>query len=392
MYSKLILAFTVAIALFSSAEAAIDLSGLSPIEQLTVESKQFNKPLEYNITLPQSYYQKSSSDKKYFVVFDLHPRSQPMLSGVHYWLSHNGEWPWFESIIVTPTGYNPEFAALFKQLVDKPNDHAILDYFEDDLLQAIDSKYRTNGFRIYSGFMSNGAFGLYTLLNRPQLFNSYILSSPTIADDFGAIISQAKIKLAKLSDKMRFLYLSKGSHRYEQDQTEAFEQLHAILKSSAPPSLEWHVEGNAKNNYMSRPVISIINGIELLFNDLHSDLAADSEISKQGSQAIIDYYAMLSAKKYGFEAPAQGSLRALAKSLLDTNPKEALKIYHQTITLYPDSSYAFSSLARAYQQVGELKKAIKYQTEAVAKSKTLNQWHQRQQQKFLDSLNTKPLP
>ncbi len=388
MYQKIILGLVLFFVQLSSVKAAVEVSELNPIERLTVVSKQFKQPLEYNVTLPQSYYQNDSA-KKYFVVFDLHPRSQPMLTGMHDWLSHNGEWPWLESIVVTPVGYNAEFAKLFERLVDNPDNHAILDYFEQDLLKALDSKYRTNGFRIYSGFMSNGAFGLYTLLNRPDLFNGYILSSPTIAGDFGAIMSQAKDKLKKLDEKMRFLYLSTGNHRYEQGQLKSFDELETILQSAAPATLDWHVVRNNKNNYMSQPVVSMINAIELMFDDMHSDLSADSDISKQGSQAIIDYYAMLSEKKYGFDVSAQGSLGALAKSLLASEPEQALKIYHQTITLYPDSSYAFSSLAKAYQHTGKLDKAIKYQTQAVLKSKTLNLWHQRKQQEYLDLLTAK---
>ncbi|SQH74458.1 protein of unknown function [Shewanella benthica] len=43
-------------------------------------------------------------------------------------------------------------------------------------------------------------------------------------------------------------------------------------------------------------------------------LKADSEISRQGPQAVLDHYPYLSEEKYGFEVPATDSLIALAET------------------------------------------------------------------------------
>lgn len=370
---------------FTAKVKATDISKLNPIQSLKVSSKYFKEPIEYNVTLPKSYNE--TKDKKYFVIFDLHPRSQPYLSGLHDWLSHNGEWPWLETIVITPADYNAEFAKVFEQIVNDPTDQTMLNYFESDLLTAIDKKYRTNGFRIYSGFMGNGALGLYALLNRPNLFNAYIITSPSLADDFGSITSQAKLKVANLGDKMRFLYMASGSHQYEQVNLPAFDLFEHALKTSSPTSLAWQVHRNNQNNYMSQPIISIVNGIEALFDDVHTDLKADSDISKKGVQAIINYYAKLSAKKYGFDISAEGSLIALADSLIANEPLKAITIYQQTVELYPDSAYALSSLAKAYEKQGDLNKAIEYQSQAVEKSKSMIVWHQNKHKEYLDQLN-----
>ena len=368
---------------------ATDITELNPIESLKIKSKYFKDAIEYNITLPKSYNEDKGKNKKYFVIFDLHPRSQPYLSGLHDWLSHNGEWPWLESIVITPANYNPEFAKLFENIVKEPTDKTMLNFFEFDLLTAIDDKYRTNGFRIYSGFMGNGALGLYALLNRPKIFNAYIISSPSLANDFASITSEAEKKLAQLDNQMRFLYLATGNHQYEQGNLPSFDLFEKALKTSSPKSLDWQVHRNNQNNYMSQPIISVVNGIEALFDDIHTNLKADSNISKNGAQAIIDYYAMISKKKYGFDVSAEGSLKTLAKSLMASNPKKALTIYQKTTELYPESAYALSSLAKAYADLGYINKAIKYQTEAVEKSKTMIEWHQKKHKKYLDEFKTK---
>lgn len=384
MIKVLVISLSVVISALSFSVAATDIKALNPIQSLKVTSKFFKNPIEYNVTLPKSYNEPKTKDKKYFVIFDLHPRSQPYLSGLHDWLSHNGDWPWLESIVVTPASYNAEFAKLFEQIAADPNNHTMLDYFENDLLQAIDTTYRTNGFKIYSGFMGNGALGLFALLNRPTLFNAYIISSPSLANDFGLITSQAKQKLTKKDDNMRFLYLSTGEHQYEQANLPAFSLFEQALNTSAPSTLDWQVHRNNNNHYMSQPIISMINGIEALFSDIHNDLKADSEISKKGVQAIIEYYERISEKKYGFKVSAEGSLKALAKSVTEKDSQKGLNIYQKIAELYPESAYALSALAKAYADINDIDQAIKYQTLAVDKSKSMIIWHQKKHQKYLE--------
>lgn len=364
----------------------VEISKLNPIEQLTIETPAFTEPMVFNVTLPASY--SSATDKRYFVIFDLHPRSQPYLSGMHDWLSHNGEWPWLESIIVNPANYHKEFAKLFEQTAENPKDLTMLNFLETKVLKTVDKTYRTNGFKIYSGFMSNGAIGLYALLNKPQLFNAYLISTPSLSNNFLSITEDATQKLAQLSDKMRFLYLSIGDHAYEKSHVEAVEQFEKALKAKAPEQLDWQVKTHDEHYYMSRPIFTVLNGIEKLFDDYHNDLAADSPVAKQGVDAVIAYYQELSEKKYGFTISAEGSLKNLAHSYLDAEPKRALKIYQQVTELYPDSAYAYADLAAAYQKTGQIKQAVVTQTIAVEKSANMIEWHQNKLKKLLTDYQT----
>jgi len=382
MKRALIVSLAFAFSLLPCLVTATDITALNPVQTLEIRPKNFKAPMRFNITLPQGYEQ--DKEKGYFVIFDIHPRSQPFLSGMHDWLSHNGEWPWLKSIVVTPTGYNPEFNTLFDGLVKTPENQAMLDLLEFDLLKAVDKKYRTNGFRIYNGFMSNGALGLYTLLNRPRLFNAYIISSPTLTDNFANVTTEAESKLAKLDDKPRFLYLSIGNHGYEKAHIPSFTLFEKALQKSAPKQLDWRVVRNTENYYMSRPILGVLNGIEALFDDIHTDLAPDSDISRQGVGAIIRHYETLSRDKYGFEVSAEGSLKKLAKSMIASAPEQALAIYQKTVNLYPESAYALYSLASAYAKQGNFNKAVSYQTQAVEKSKAMVSWHQNKHQEYLD--------
>ncbi|WP_241242240.1 esterase [Thalassotalea sp. G2M2-11] len=373
--------------LISTCSFAVDIKTLNPIETIEVLPKGFKTPIKYNITLPHQYNE--DENKAYFVLFDIHPRSQPFITGMQDWLSHNGEWPWLKTIVVNPAAYHPEFAAAFNQLAENPQDETILNILQDGILKKVDEKYRTNGYRIYSGFMSNGALGLYTLLNRPEMFDAYLIASPSLGNNFGNVVLDAPDKLRTKYDGTKFLYMTIGNHDYEKAHVDAFKQFESQLQKLPDDQLQWSANSNENHYYMSRPIITLLNGIEALFDDIHNDLSPDSVISMQGPDAIVNYYEKLSKEKYGFSVSAEGSLKALAQSLMEKAPSKALAIYIKTTELYPESAYAYYSLAKAYAEQGNIKKAIDVQSVAVEKSKAMVQWHQNKHLQYLNELKAK---
>lgn len=369
---------TIWLTTFALALMALNISAKGQTETLIVHSKHLKKELSLTITLPESYEQ--NKDKYYPVIFDLHPRAQPYMSGMQDWLSHNAERPWLETIIVTPTkdivvksADSTGFGELLENTIATPTDKKLLQLLDEDMLAAIDKHYRTNSYRIYNGFMRNGAVGLYILLNQPNMFNAYLIASPTLANDFLNISSDSESKLPRLTDRIRTLYISAGNHRFEQSNTSAVQDFTASLKKIAPKQLEWQAKLDDNSHYMSRPINNLAAGIELAFKDAHSNLAPDSEISKQGVDAIIEYYEMLSTNKYGFNVSAERSLLSFAAQQANTSPVQAISILTKTVAMYPQSPFAFNALAAAYVEMKDYENAIKYQKSAIANSSSLFQ-------------------
>jgi predicted alpha/beta superfamily hydrolase len=57
---------------------------------------------------------------------------------------------------------------------------AYLDFLEREVIPMIESRFRADaGRRAYAGHSFGGLFGAYALLNKPNLFRYYILSSPS---------------------------------------------------------------------------------------------------------------------------------------------------------------------------------------------------------------------
>ena len=354
----------------------VEVSELNPIQNLAVNSKLYEGTIDFSVTLPPGYAQ--NTDKRYVVLFDFHPRAQPMLAGMHDWMSHNGEWPWLETLVVTPARYSKLIGPVYEDGAQ------LLDFLEHDLLKAIDKNFRTNGFRIYSGFTGNGSAGLYTLLNRPSLFNAYIIASPVLSDDHRAIMSSAAQKLKKLTDKPRYVFLSNGDSQYEKPHQDSFAELKKILTNNAPKQLTWQTKAFEGTTYMSQPIMAVVQGIEAIFSDINNPLKADSSVSRQGAQAILKHYKYLSEQKFGFEVSAEGALKALGKSLMKDNPKKALSVFKTNVDTYPESAWAIHALADAYAQLKQFDKAVDYQKQAREKANSMGGWHQRKQQQFLE--------
>lgn len=346
-------------------------------EQLKITHPKFAEPLVFNVALPSGYEQ--NIDKSYLMLFDFHPNANSYLTGMHDWLSHNGEWPWLQTIIVTPAPGN-RVGMLFDETGKTT---PLLDFFEQQLFTKIDKKYRTNGFKIMSGFRTNGTIVLSMLLKKPNVVNAYIAVSPELKDDYASILSSAEKTLSKLNDKPRFLLFSHGSTVKEDHQMASYQQLNELLKKHAPTKLDWQYQHFSNNYFMSLPLLSTILAIENLFDDIHQGLSPQSSISKQGVQAIVQHYDYLSTQKYGFDVSPQNSINQLGFHLLESSPDKGLKVLSQNINLFPKKVNSHHNLAKAYIQIGNYEKAVYHQDNAVKIADNMPTWYQKRHRKIL---------
>ena len=347
-------------------------------QQIKITHPKFSEALTFNISLPAGYNKNTA--KSYVMMFDFHPNADTYLQGMHDWMSHNGEWPWLQTIIVTPVAGN-RVGILFDATGETT---PLLDFFDERLFPAIDKKYRTNGFKIMSGFRVNGTIVLSSLINKPNMIDAYIAISPELKNDYAKILSTSSEKLAKLNDKPRFLLFSHGTTIKEIHQTQSYKQLHEILKQAAPQTLDWHYKNFKENYFMSLPLLSVILGIEKLFDDIHKSISPQSNIAKKGVQAIIEHYDYLSKHKYGFEVSPKKSINKLSFHLLNTSPNDAISLLKSMVQHYPNDAYSHHNLARAYVQLGNIEQAIKHQKNAVKLADNMLTWHKKRHHKFLN--------
>ncbi|MCC2616816.1 hypothetical protein LJ739_11240 [Aestuariibacter halophilus] len=228
-------------------------------KQLQIEDERFEKPLLFTVNLPDGYEQ--NADKRYALLFDFHPYADSYLKGMHDWLSHNGEWPWPQTIIVNPAMGNPVGRLFDASGKTTP----LIDFFEAKLLPALDKNYRTNGFRIMSGFRVNGTLALSAMLRKPGLFNAYFVTSPELEDDYAGILSAAASGMKTIDAPPVYVLITHGSGVKEKHQLDEYARLNQILSDNLPPNVAWDYRDFSEHMFMTLPLLTLLTGIEQVF-------------------------------------------------------------------------------------------------------------------------------
>lgn len=157
-------------------------------------------------------------------------------------------------------------------------------FIQRELVPMIDERYHTQpGERTYFGHSAGGGFGLFTLFSRPELFNNYIISSPSLTyhgisqsgaeyDNYEFLLKQAQQFAAsgRALPGLR-MYMSVGSEEefeptYAKWQlTSSFYRLAAFLKSAAIPGLQLTTEIFAGETHMTVWPMAFIHGVQAVY-------------------------------------------------------------------------------------------------------------------------------
>jgi len=106
--------------------------------------------------------------------------------------------------------YTPMYDKTWKLETGHAEQHA--QFIRDVVLPYIDGKYRTlTSRRTFVGNSLGGLFGTYLLINYPQIFDHYVLGSPSIWFNHYSILNSSLTKLAKsLKTSSKKVYISVG--------------------------------------------------------------------------------------------------------------------------------------------------------------------------------------
>ena len=133
-----------------------------------------------------------------------------------------------------------------------------LRFFEAELIPFVDQRYRTNGTRMLAGNSRGGLFVVYSLLERPDLFNARFAFSPALWRDDQRVITELARNVRTRVTRPTFLYLSLGDGENPK-MSGAFAKAVATLRASAPPALRWRADitrgaNHGNNAALSTPV------------------------------------------------------------------------------------------------------------------------------------------
>lgn len=155
-----------------------------------------------------------------------------------------------------------------------------LKYLEKDLIPFIDSIRGGKGPRILFGHSAGGIFGLYTLINKPHLFNAHLVIDPALHWDQQQLLKTFKASLSSIKSTKQFIYLGISNSLPFNSDTSSVEFLSPdIVSSTSHFGLKRFFDNYAFNNircttkyyvqesHFSVPLVSLYDGLNQYYKN-----------------------------------------------------------------------------------------------------------------------------
>jgi predicted alpha/beta superfamily hydrolase len=141
-----------------------------------------------------------------------------------------------------------------------------LKFLENELIPLIDSNYRTiPGERSISGYSIGALFGLYSLFTKPEIFNRYIIGSPSLSWDNYSIFDSEENSPNRISDKQISIFISVGSEESDEKYFEPIDKLVTQIQERNYKGLKLNAKVFDGSTHLVGPPESLTHGLISVF-------------------------------------------------------------------------------------------------------------------------------
>ena len=335
--------------------------------EFSLSSSILEEDRDILVSLPADYETRTAT---YPVLYLLDGRQNMMhVAGSIEVLSRTGQVP--QMVVVGMPSTNRE-----RDLTPSPMDRfkssgggpKFLDFIARELMPHINQTYRTHPYQVLEGHSMGGILVAYTLLNRPDLFDGYIVMSPALWWNSEELTEQAKTALDHPSLANKAIFFGIG----DQDgygMRQELKRFVAVLAEKAPSGTRWHHEEFAGEGHMSAPLLTNYFGLKMIFADLQLPKAVRQSFTEG---AFLAHEAAITTK-YGTAAAQSGeSYVTLALNLMqEARYAEAVTVFKRNAEVYDQYPLSFRWLAEAHEKNGNLQAALQQYETALALSETV---------------------
>jgi len=320
-------------------------------EELSVPSDALGRGITLDVYLPPEY---RDGTERYPVLYTFQSYFHHV-SGIADYLARTNVAP--PMIVVSVRNYSS--AELSPEVLPSNPESGgadrFLRFFSDELVPAIDARYRTVPFRVLYAGSFGGGFAVYCALVRPATFNAYLAATPAIDYEGQSryIATHAESWLRRGGFHNRFLFMAAEDDPALAATMTAFT---ALLERAAPDGLVWEYHHWPEEDHRTLPHRVVFRGLERVFarwSQLPPEVTA-------GGVARIRAYAQEMAGWYGFEIGlSRPSLfGAVNERLRAGDADEASRIAELLVEQRPRDELAHRLLGRAYERAGRLEAAL----------------------------------
>ena len=228
-----------------------------------------------------------------------------------------------------------------------------LRFLADELIPLVDANFRTNGYRLLTGWSFSGLFTVYALAERPELFNAYHAISGSLWWDDELVLKALGDQTLSRPTK---LFTSVGSKEVDGKTYAANKKLAARLAAASVQTLEFtHIEIPDVGHHLGIP-----QSIDRALRTLYRDYLAPEKVRQAGLESVEAYYEELS-ESYGYEVTIPYRVyEALGMSYWQEgrDRTQAVAVFRECVEAYPGYPMAHLLLGLSYQSVKDYPRAV----------------------------------
>ena len=240
--------------------------------KFTINSSILNEDRTCLISLPDSYNDSSTAEKKYPIIILLDGYTFfKIASGIVHFMSSNRNRNYFmpETIIIAIENVDRRRDFTVTKIKTKrPNTGGggrnFLNFIEKELMPYIDKNYRTEPSRTLVGHSLGGLLALNSYMDTNSLFNAYLSIDPSIWWDEEMMKNKVdSISSVSLSKKLFIATANQGEAKYVRNK-KRHDALYALLKEKSDGQLNVEIEYFEKEDHRSVPLIALYEGLKYL--------------------------------------------------------------------------------------------------------------------------------
>ncbi len=308
-------------------------------QEYSIKSKVFGNNRPVLVSLPDDYL---LSDQKYPVVYLLDGRGnfRHTTATVNF-LARNGRIP--QMIVVGLPNTDDRTRDLTPQRVHEDESFPtaggadnMLEFMKDEVFPFMDKNYRTEDYKLLIGHSFGGLFAIHSLVNHPNVFNSYISISPSLWWDNQDLVQNQTTKFFEENkDLSGHLYMTMGNE--DGAMLGGAWKLAALLEEKSATNFQWHFERMEEEHHGSIPMRSTYKGLEYIFEDWCLEKKTEF-LAQVGMKGMLDYVEQV-AKLYNMDVEwtEKSLVKIGAKAEELKNDEVALEVYTTAAEIYPES-------------------------------------------------------
>lgn len=230
-----------------------------------------------------------------------------------------------------------------------------LQFLQNELIPYVEYNYRTHPYRILEGHSFGGLFSVFTLMEKPELFDAFIIQSPALWWNSEEMSKKAPtfFKSHLTLDKSIYFGIGGGDGWGMRKELTHYTE---VIKNNESGNLHWMHEEVGDEGHDDARLILNYNGVKFIFSDLKSTREFEENYSDEsflkGEQQLMN--------KYGEKArrPVGDYFDLALKLKNDNNLLGAITVFKRASVAYPKYVGILTNLAQLYEENKQTEKAI----------------------------------